>query len=116
MKRRLNMSGANVIGEVLRRASLSGVGEIRLPGDLRRALVSNIEKMRENALDVFAKETSKVLSKIDIMHIIDDVLQNYTLKVEAKIDLVPKNEAVRRATKKRAEKAQVKAQLKAKKK
>jgi hypothetical protein len=87
MKQRLQQS---LLGDVLRKATLSGVGEIRLPGDLRKALVSNIEKMRENALDIFAKEISKVLAKVDVKHIVDDVLQNYTLRVEARIDLVPK--------------------------
>jgi hypothetical protein len=50
----------------------------------------NIDNLRENALDIFAKEISKVLSKVDVQHIVDDVLRNYTLRLEAKIDLVPK--------------------------
>jgi hypothetical protein len=88
MKQRLQQS---LLGDVLRKATLSGVGEIRLPGDLRKALVSNIEKMRENAVDIFAKEVSKVLARVDVKRIVDDVLQNYTLRVEAHIDLVPKS-------------------------
>jgi hypothetical protein len=101
MKQRLQQS---LLGDVLRKATLSGVGEIRLPGDLRKALVSNIEKMRENALDIFAKEISKVLAKVDVKHIVDDVLQNYTLRVEARIDLVPKGGAAKAAAKKAAKK------------
>ena len=87
MKQRLQQG---LLADVLRRASLSGVGEIRLPAELRRALVSNIEKLRENAVDIFAKEISRVVSKIDAKHMVDDVLQNYTLRLEARIDLVPK--------------------------
>lgn len=87
MKRRLSQS---LLGDVLRKVPLSGVAEIRVPSDLRRVLVNNIENLRENALDIFAKEISKVLSKLDVPRIIDDVFHNYTLRVEARIDLVPK--------------------------
>jgi len=107
MKQRLQQS---LLGDVLRKATMSGVGEIRLPGDLKKAIVSNMDKMRENALEIFAKEISKLLAKVDVKHIVDDVLQNYTLRVEARIDLVPKGaaaakgEAKRKAAKKEAKK------------
>jgi hypothetical protein len=81
-----------LLGDVLRKVPpLSGVGEIRLPGDIRKVLVQNIEKVRESAVDVFAKEISKVLAKIDVHNIVDDVLHNYSLRIEARIDLTPKN-------------------------
>jgi hypothetical protein len=102
MRRQIRKSAQGLIGDVLRKVPLSGVAEIRVPSDIRRVLVANIENLRENALDVFAKEISKVLSKVDFQSIIDDVLKNYTLRVEAKIDLVPKNrktKAVRRGKK-----------------
>src|SRR4051812_36157910 len=84
-----------ILGDVLRKVQpLSGVGEIRVPGDIRRALLQNIEKVRESAVDVFAKEISKVLAKIDVKNIVDDVLHNYSLRIEARIDLTPKNQTV----------------------
>ena len=79
-----------LLGDVLRKVPLSGVAEIRVPTDIRRVLVQNIEKVRESAIDVFAKEISKVLAKIDVHNIVDDVLHNYSLRIEARIDLTPK--------------------------
>lgn len=79
-----------LIGDVLRRVPLGGVSDLRMPSDIKRVLVANIENLRENAVDVFAKEISKVLAKIDVHNIVDDVLKNYSLRLEARIDLVPK--------------------------
>ncbi len=90
MKKQIQKSASGIWGGVLRKVPLQGVAEIRVPSDIRRLLVSNIENLRENALDIFAKEISKVLSKVDFQSIIDDVLKNYTLKIEAKVELHPK--------------------------
>lgn len=90
MRKQIRKSAQDIIGDVLKKMPLSGVAEIRVPSDIKRVLVANIEKLRENALDIFAKEISKVLSKLDVQHIVDDVLKNYTLRVEAKVDLLPK--------------------------
>lgn len=90
MKKRIRQSAQGILGDVLRKVPLSGVAEIRVPSDLRRAVVANIEKMRESALDVFSNEVSKVLARVDVQHIVDDVLRNYTLRLEARIDLIPK--------------------------
>ena len=80
----------DLLGDVLRKVPLPGGGEIPLPGDIRRVLVHNIEKVRESAVDIFAKEISKVLAKIDVHNIIEDVAKNYSLRIEARIDLSPK--------------------------
>jgi|GEM_PF-6732872 len=85
-----------LIGDVLRRVPLANVSDLRVPKDIRRVLVENIENLRENAVDVFAKEISKVLAKIDVHNIVDDVLKNYSLRLEARIDLVPKKHAALR--------------------
>jgi len=85
-----------LISDVLRRVPLGNVPELRVPKDIRRVLVANIENLRENAVDVFAKEISKVLAKIDVHSIVEDVLQNYSLRLEARIDLVPKKTAALR--------------------
>jgi len=90
MRKQIRRSAQGLLGDVLKKMPLSGVAEIRVPSDIRRLLVANIENLRENALDIFAKEISKVLSKLDIQHIVDDVLKNYTLRVEARVDLLPK--------------------------
>lgn len=83
-------TSGGIWGGVLRKVPLQGVAEIRVPSDLRRVLVSNIENLRENALEVFAREISKVLSKVDFQQIVENTVKNYTLRIEAKIDLVPK--------------------------
>lgn len=82
-----------LIGDVLRRVPLGGVSDLRVPTDIKRVLVANIENLRENAVDVFAKEISKVLAKIDVHNIVEDVLRNYSLRLEARIDLVPKKKS-----------------------
>lgn len=92
MRKQFQRGAKGILGDVLRKVPLSGVSEIRVPSDIRRILVKNIENLRENALDIFAKEISKVLSKLDIQNIVDDVLKNYTLRVEARVDLLPKGE------------------------
>jgi hypothetical protein len=90
-KKGIRKGAQGLLGDVLRKVPLSGVGEIRVPSDIRRVLVQNIEKVRESAVDVFAKEISKVLAKIDVHNIVEDVLQNYSLRIEARIDLTPKH-------------------------
>jgi hypothetical protein len=80
-----------ILVDVLRKVPpLSGVAEIRMPSDLKRVLVSNIENLRENAVEIFAREISHVLAKVDFQNIIDDLVKNYTVRVEARIDLLPK--------------------------
>jgi hypothetical protein len=53
--------------------------------------VHNIEKVRESAVEIFAKEISKVLAKVDVHNIVEDVAKNYSLRIEARIDLSPKS-------------------------
>ena len=79
-----------LLNDVLRKVPLTGVSDIRGAGDLRKVLLANVDLLRDNALDIFAKEVSKVLSKVDVQRLVDNVLNNYTLRVEARIDLLPK--------------------------
>ena len=96
----LRKGAQDLIGDVLRKVPLGGVSELRRPPlDIRKVLVANIENLRENAVDVFAKEISKVLAKIDVHGIVEDVLKNYSLRLEARIDLVPKKGSSRKAKK-----------------
>ena len=88
-----------ILGDVLRKVPLSGAAEIRVPSDIRKVVVSNIENLRESAVDIFAKEISKLLSRVDFQQIVGDVLKNYTLRVEAKMELVPKGEAAKKEKK-----------------
>jgi hypothetical protein len=67
-----------MIGGVLRKVQLGGV-------------VNNVEVFRENVLAIFAKEISRVLSKVDLQRLTDSVIRDYSLRIEARIDLVPKN-------------------------
>ena len=79
-----------LLGDVLRKMPLPGGAELPFPNEIRRALVQNIEKVRESAVDILAKEISKVVSRIDVHNIIEDVARNYSLRIEARIDLTPK--------------------------
>ncbi len=90
-RRGIRNHAQGLIGDVLRKVPLTGVGELKLPNDIRRVLVQNIEKVRESAVDVFAKEISKVLARIDVHNIVEDVLKSYTLRIEARLDLIPKS-------------------------
>lgn len=90
MSREARRGAKGILGDVLRKVPITGVTEIRVPSDIRKVLLMNIENLRENALDIFAKEISKVLSKVDVQSMVDETLRNYTLRVEAKIDLLPK--------------------------
>lgn len=92
-RRGIRKHAQGIIGDVLRKVPLSGVAELRVPNDIRRALLQNIDKVRESAVDIFAKEISKVLAKIDVHNIVEDVLRSYSLRVEARLDLVPKDTA-----------------------
>ncbi|MGZ3713003.1 MAG: hypothetical protein ACXVBE_14660, partial [Bdellovibrionota bacterium] len=80
-------SAQEMIGEVLRKVPLGGV-------------VSNVESLRENILAIFAHEISRVLSKVDLQRLTDHVIKHYSLRVEARIDLVPKNRSVKKKGKK----------------
>ncbi len=93
-----------LIGDVLKRVPLAGVPDIKVPTDIRRVLVANIENLRENAVDVFAKEISKVLARIDVHGIVEDVLKNYSLRLEARIDLVPKRQGTKEPSGRKARK------------
>lgn len=89
-KKKLRRSAQDIIGEVLRKMPLSGVAELNVPKEIRKAVVANIENLRNGVLDVFAVEISRVLSKLDVQKLTDEVLKNYTLKIEANIELKPK--------------------------
>lgn len=100
MKREGARRGAkSIIGDVLRKVPLTGAAEIRVPSDIRKVLVANIENMRESAVDIFANEISKLLSRVDFQQIVGDVLKNYTLRVDARFELVPKGQAAKKEKK-----------------
>ena len=85
MKRR---SGARfLIEEILRKVP----GELKVPSDVKRALLNNVEGLRSGVLDIFSTEIAKTLSKVDFQRMLVDVMRNYTIHLDAKIDLIPKN-------------------------
>ncbi|MCO5142024.1 MAG: hypothetical protein M9962_02915 [Oligoflexia bacterium] len=100
MKKRIQKSAQGLLGDVLRKVPIGGVGEIKVPSDVRRVLFANIEKMRESALDIFAKEVARVLSQIDFQKILKDAFDNYTLKIEARVKLEPKGSKASKKDKK----------------
>ena len=90
MRSRLSRGAQGLIGDVLKKVPITGVGDIRVPSDVRRLIVANVESLRESALEIFANELSRFIRKVDVQHVLDDILNNYTLKLEARIDLQPK--------------------------
>lgn len=87
MNRKERRSAQEMIGDVLRKVPLGGV-------------VTNVENLREGALAIFAKEVSRVLSKVDFQRLVDHVLKGYSLRIEAKVDLVPKGRSGKKKGKK----------------
>lgn len=82
--------GEGILSDVLKKMPISGVAELRIPADMKSVIVRNVESLRESALDIFAHEVSKVLSRLDVQRIADDVFKNYSLNIQAKIELHPK--------------------------
>lgn len=89
-RKKTGKSAQDILGEVLRRAPLFGVADLNLPKEIRRSLAGNIENLRNGVLDIVAVEVSRVLGKIDLEKLTDYVLKNYSLRLEAKIELAPK--------------------------
>lgn len=100
MKRNFQKRAEGLIGDVLRKVPLGGVAEIRVPGDLRRVIVANVESLRENALAILSKEIARVVSQVDVQRIVDHVLRNYTFHVEARVGFSPKKKSTRKKGKK----------------
>ena len=101
MRKKRNTKKQGSFVDVFRKGAFSGVTELRMPKEIRRALLANIENIREGALEIFAQEVSRVLSKVDFQRVVNDVLQNYTLNLEARITLSPKKKSkdITKATK-----------------
>jgi hypothetical protein len=91
--------GEGLLGDVLRKVPIGGVDGLRLPADVKRVVVQNIESLRESVTDIFAQEVSKVLSRMDFQRLADNVFRSYSLHVEAKIELRPKKKRNGRAQK-----------------
>lgn len=80
-----------ILADVLRRVPLtSNMGEIKLPQELMLALQANIEKSRTSILNVLSREITKVLSRIDAQSVIEELLRNNRVKIQAEIILEPK--------------------------
>ena len=82
-----------LFSDMLRKVQFSG--DLLPRADIRKIVVSNIENLRDNALDVFASEVSKMLNRMDAQKILHAVLAGYTIKLEARINLEPKDKKVR---------------------
>ena len=77
-----------LLNDVLRKVPLTGVSDIRGAGDLRKVLLANVDLLRDNALDIFAKEVSKVLSKVDVQRL-DALVRAHTLDGAPRPALAP---------------------------
>jgi hypothetical protein len=85
MKRK---SGARaLIEEILRKVP----SELKVPSDVRKVLLNNVDGLRSGVLDIFSTEIAKMLSKVDFQRMLVDVMRNYTVHLDAKIDLIPKS-------------------------
>lgn len=94
---RRKLGARSLIEEVLRKIP----GELKVPSDVRQVLIKNVEGLRSGVLDIFSTEIAKTLSKVDFQRMLVDVMRNYTVHLDAKIDLIPKNGKKRSSTKRK---------------
>lgn len=87
MQKRIRASASDLLSEIVKRVSVSSVGELRVPGDVLSILQTNLDKF-----------LSKVVSKIDVNSLLDDLARDYKIRISAEVILEPKKS---RATKKK---------------
>jgi ribosomal protein RSM22 (predicted rRNA methylase) len=80
-----------ILGDVMRRLPLSqGMSDITLPKELLGALQANIEKSRAGVMNVLSREITKVVSRVDAQTVLEEILRNNRIKIQAEIILEPK--------------------------
>lgn len=89
------------ITNVLKKMPLAGVGDLKAATDVLNDLLASVEKARHGLQDVIAHEAAKVFSKVDFQRIVNDIVQNYSLKVSAEIHFEPKSAGKSGSVKKR---------------
>jgi hypothetical protein len=93
MKNRTKTKG--IFSEVLKRVSITPGMELKLPKEILQAIQLNIEKTRDSVLSILSKEISRVVATIDTQSVLEEILRNHSIKIQAEIILEPKNKKKR---------------------
>ncbi len=97
--------GESVVGDVLRKVISVGVGaafmteemvknvlgELPLPKDIISGLIQNAKNTKEEFVHSVRDELGSYLKKVDIRNLLEEVLQDYDIDVDAKIRFNKKN-------------------------
>lgn len=83
--------GSHFIADVFRKRPFTVVSDLKGTGEISKLLLSNMGAFRSNITEVLSKEVSKVINKVDVSKLLHQVLKDYTIKVEAKIEFQPKS-------------------------
>ena len=74
-----------IMGEVLKRVPKGGE-------EMADAILHGADRIRASVQSSVAAEITKAFSQIDINKIVEDIAENYTFDVSAKISLEPKKD------------------------
>ena len=69
----------------------SYLGELKLPKELWGGFLDNAQKTKSEFLQAFAKETSQILSKIDVVKETKEFLDTRKIKVSFEVDFTKKD-------------------------
>ncbi len=88
MQRKIRASAGDLLGDLMRRISVSGVGELKVPRDVVSLLQVNFDKLLSSAL-----------SRLDVNRVLEDVLRDYRIKISAEVTFEPKNHKAKKKRK-----------------
>jgi hypothetical protein len=89
MAKKIKIVAPELLNDIVRRMA----SELQMPKDALESAIENMGKFRQGALDGISREVGKALNRVDFGRITNDILENYTLKVNAEIRLEPKKKA-----------------------
>lgn len=78
-----------LLAEVLRKVPLSGA-DLNLPKELLQNVQGNLGKSRKTILDIVSREVTRVAAKVDAQKVLEEILRNNRIKIQAEIILEPK--------------------------
>lgn len=98
------------IGDVIRRVVSIGVGaafmtedaiksvlgDIPLPKDIVNGLMQNAQKAKEDFVGQMREELAKHISKVDPHKIVEEILDNYHIEIEAKLNFTKKGKQLKK--------------------
>lgn len=81
-KRKRQEKIQDFVGDVLRP---------RLPKEIVEGVLSNVEKVRQGVLNSFSTEVSKMVSRLDVQKLTEELAKNYKVKINAEISFEPRD-------------------------